>query len=164
MTEKTLLIPLMAALLMVTGACSSIDCPVQNTVKMMYVLKKADAKPDTLKDTLNILSRRADGTDTLLLNRGVDQTQFSLNTGYANPEDTLIMLFSNGTYKATDTVWVKKENIPHFESVDCSPHFFHTITAVRSTHNRIDSIGINNRSVTYDPTTEHFYLYLHARN
>jgi len=61
-----------------------------------------------------------------------------------------------------DTVWIKKENYPHFESVDCSAAFFHKITDVRSTHNGIDSITINKRDVNYDAKTEHFHIYLKA--
>ena len=58
-----------------------------------------------------------------------------------------------------DTVWVKKDDYPSFESVDCSAVFFHTLTGVRYTRNYIDSIVIKNPSVTYDPNTVHFYFY-----
>ena len=145
-------------------ACSSIDCPLQNTVRTLYVLKKPNAEPDTLKDTLSIYTLRADGTDTLLLNAGIKLSTLSLPIGYANPEDTLVFYFRNDTFLALDTVWLRKDNYPHFESVDCNASFFHDITAVRSTHNAIDSIVINNPSVTYDPETEHFHLYLKSRH
>ena len=145
-------------------ACSSIDCPVQNTVRTLYVLKKQNADPDTLKDTLYIATLRADGSDTILLNAAIGLSTLSLPIGYSNPEDTLLFLFRNEPFWAIDTVWVKKENYPHFESVDCSATFFHNIIAVRSTHNAIDSIAINNPSVTYDPETEHFYLYIKSHD
>lgn len=145
-------------------ACSSIDCPVQNTVRTLYVLKKQNAEPDTLKDTLYIFTTRANGSDTLLLNAAINLSTLSLPIGYSNPEDTLIFYFRNDPFQVLDTVWLKKDNFPHFESVDCSASFFHNITAVRSTHNAIDSIVINNPSVTYDPETEHFHLYLKSRN
>jgi hypothetical protein len=57
-----------------------------------------------------------------------------------------------------DTVWIKKDDIPHFESVDCNPAFFHTITDVRYSRNYIDSLVLLNRSVTYDQETVHFRL------
>ena len=145
-------------------ACSSIDCPVQNTVRTLYVLKKQNAEPDTLKDTLFILTLRADGSDTLLLNAAIKLSTFSLPIGYSNPEDTLVFYFRNNTFQALDTVWLKKENYPHFESVDCNASFFHSITDVRTTHHAIDSIVINNPSVTYDPETEHLHLYLKSRD
>ncbi len=152
---------LLVAVLM--SACSSIDCPVKNTVRTYYSLKAPGAAVDTLKDTLSITSHRADGTDTVLLNRAINIVSFSLHVGYSNPEDTLFFRFSNGSYVVVDTVWVKKDHYPHFESVDCNASFFHNITAVRSTQHAIDSIRINNPSVTYDSSPEHFHLYLKKR-
>ena len=58
----------------VISACSSIDCPVQNTVATHYTLMKADGTADTLRDTMYIYSTRRDGTDTLLLNAGIRLT------------------------------------------------------------------------------------------
>ena len=152
------------AIVLAVGSCTSIDCPVQNTVRTYYALQKPNEKTDTLKDTLNIRSARVNGTDTLLLNSCYGKTIFSLPIGSANPEDTLYFRFSNHPFLAVDTVWIKKENIPHFESVDCSASFFHNITAVRSTHHAIDSININTPLVDYDPKTVHFHLYLQSHD
>ena len=161
MTRRLLIVlGLVAALV----ACTSIDCPVQNTVRTLYAFRNADGKADTLKDTMMVVSARINRTDTTLLKWSTGVMQFSLPIGYANPEDTLYFVFQNGSFRAIDTVWIKKENIPHFESVDCSAAFFHELTAVRTTHNAIDSIVIKNPSVTYDPETEHFYLYLKGHN
>lgn len=160
---KHLLFVIMAIAL-VFSACSSINCPLQNTVRTLYVLKKPNAEPDTLKDTLFVFTLRADGSDTVLLNAAVKLSTFALPIGYSNPEDTLVFYFRNNTFRAIDTIRLKKDNYPHFESVDCSASFFHNITAVHSTHNAIDSIVINNPSVTYDPETEHFHLYLKSRD
>lgn len=150
---------LSALLLLLVCACSTIDCPVQNTVRTYYGLYKADQTTDTLKAVMSIYSFRRDG-DSLVLNQGESLTAFSLPIGYSNPEDTLYFEFTLDTETITDTVWIKKENIPHFESVDCSAAFFHRLTAVRCTHGYIDSIGINNSLVDYDANTEHLKLYL----
>jgi len=146
------------------AACTSIDCPVKNVVRTVYTLHKADLSTDTLKDTMIVTTTRLNGTDTTLLASQGGITLFSLPIGYANPEDTLRFVFLNGDFMAVDTVLIKKENIPHFESVDCNASFFHQLTAVRSTHYAIDSIVINNPSVTYDADTEHFHVYLKSRN
>ena len=131
---------------MVLCACSSIDCPVQNTVYTVY------ENLDTLRDTMFVYSYRRDGADTLLFNAGIGLTSFSLPIGYSNPEDTLFfILMSRPDYIAADTVLIKKENIPHFESVDCSASFFHRLRAVRS-------IAIHKDFVDYDATTAHFYI------
>lgn len=145
------------------AACSSIDCPVQNTVAVNYGLYRMDgteAVADTLADTLYIWTIRADGTDTLLMNRGVNLTTFSLPISYQHPEDVLVFLRAaiDGAW-SLDTVWLKKDDIPHFESVDCSAHFFHNLTAVRCTHQGIDSITIDNPSVNYDSSPTHLRIY-----
>ena len=136
--------------LLTLAACTSIDCPLDHLVMTKYALKLPGLTTDTLKDTLNITTRQMDGKDTLLLNKGIGLTNFSVTVSYTNPEDTLCFKFSNVGYFAVDTVWVKKEDTPHFESVDCAAHFFHHLDAVRSTHYGIDTISIDNPSVTYD--------------
>ena len=47
------------------------------------------------------------------------------------------------------------------ESVDCAPKYFHTITNVRSTRNRIDRIVLNEKEVEYDTSAEIFHIYLY---
>lgn len=145
-------------------SCTSIDCPVQNTVYTAYQLKKADGTTDTLKvDTLWIWTQREDGTDTLLLNRlcGATATDFTLPISYTLPEDVLCLAIADtlgGVW--LDTIRIKKDNLPHFESVDCQASYFHKVTAVSSTHHAIDSIAINNSNVNYDASTPHFHLYI----
>ena len=147
-------------------SCTSIDCPVQNLVYTNYALKKADGSTDTLNiDTLWIKTKRADGTDTLLLNAlcGSTATKFSLPISYTQPEDVFItQLTDTSGIPDIDTIRIKKENYPHFESVDCQAAYFHEITSVATTQNIIDSIVINNPHVNYDATTAHFNLYLKA--
>lgn len=145
-------------------ACSTISCPVQNIVAVNYAIHDADGAETKLADTLWVWTPRKDGSDTLLLNRGVGLSSFSLPVSYAHPEDTLVFLVADTLERLTlDTVWLKKDDIPHFESVDCSAHYFHNITAVRSTHRGIDTIIINNPSVTYDQTKTHLYLRFKSR-
>ena len=158
---KKLLFPVLMSLLAI--ACSSIDCPVQNKVESRYALLTPDQKTDTLRDTLSISIHRYGRADTLLLNKAIGVTTLKLHVSYINSEDTLFFKFRNLSYAVDDTVWLKKENIPHFESVDCGAAYFHQLTGVRCTHNVIDSIKINNPTVDYDPQTVHFHLYLKDR-
>lgn len=147
-------------------ACTSIDCPVQNKVAVYYEVKSFEGTTevaDTLNDTLSIWTVRINRTDTLILNRAVNTSAFSLPASYNCPEDTLMLRIANTDSMVwVDTLWLKKDDIPHFESVDCSPHFFHKITAVRSTHNAIDTVIINNPSVTYDPTVVNLHIHFKA--
>lgn len=150
MTRKSI-----AALSFLISSCSSINCPVQNTVLVYYNVCQYDAHgelmADTLTDTLYVWSRRVDGTDTLLMNRGVNLQRFPLQISYQHPEDVLLFYVADTARNWTlDTVWIKKDDIPHFESVDCSAYFFHNLTAVRSTHQGIDTVLIDNSWVTFD--------------
>lgn len=142
------------ALLLSLFSCSSIDCPVQTTVAVKYQIcqyQGSEAVADTLADTLSVWILRSNGKDSLIMNRGVGLTTFSLPVSYQHPEDMLVMLVARKTgVWSVDTVWLQKDDIPHFESVDCPAHFFHQLTAVRSTHNAIDTIAINNPSVSFD--------------
>lgn len=150
----------------VVCACSSIDCPVQNSVYTNYALYKADQQVDTLKDTLSVLTFTASGSDTIIFNRGVGLTSFSLPISYVNPCDTFyfgLKPAGENTEWSTDQVVVSKTNTPRFESVDCQVAYFHTITSVETTHNFIDSIVINNPNVDYDTERKHFKIYFSKR-
>lgn len=153
----------LSAFLLFLAACSTIDCPVQNKVAVNYAVKTIVGGVevnDTLKDTLYVWSTRGDGDDTLLFNSGINISSFSLPISYAHPEDKLVFcLVDTDKVAAIDTVWIKKEDIPHFESVDCSAHFFHRLTAVRSTHKAIDTIFINKANVNYDSSIDHIHIH-----
>lgn len=159
MSLRTL--PLMFAAVLLVTACSSIDCPLNSLVYTQYQLLDGAGKADTLKDTLTISTDRTDGSDSVLLNRSVNTTAFSLPISYAADHDVFFFEIKDTLTKTSvyDTVTVTKTNEPHFESVDCAPSFFHTITAVSHTGHRIDSIVINNPEVNYDTSKKHFRIY-----
>lgn len=166
MNRRTFLsIGLFVVLLIQMVACSSIDCPFMNTVYTTYQLKQGEEQADTLRDTLSVWIHRFDATDSVVLNKAVNVTSFNLPMSYTNPEDSLFFCIVHKGSKESqvfsmilDTVVVRKTNIPHFESVDCSPKYFHEITDVNYTHNGINLIEIKNTSVTYEPKN-HFYIY-----
>ena len=144
--------------LLVMSSCSSIDCPVQNVVSVQYEIRDKAGEALSITDSLSVISERKDG-HYVSLNRLIGKSAFSLPISYAHPEDVLFFCFKDSVKTLVDTVWIKKDDIPHFESVDCSAAFFHELTNVRHTHNAIDSLVIVNTSVTYDVNTVHFYLY-----
>ena len=144
--------------LLVMSSCSSIDCPVQNVVSVQYEIRDKAGEALSITDSLSVISERKDG-QYVSLNRLIGKSAFSLPISYSHPEDVLFFCFKDSVKTLVDTVWIKKDDIPHFESVDCSAAFFHELTNVRHTHNAIDSLVIVNTSVTYDVNTVHFYLY-----
>ena len=138
-------------------ACSSIDCSLNPRVCIVYKLG-GDVTP--LHDSLTISTSRTSLQDTVLINRAVNVDSFLLPVSYNSPADVLYFRRSNSTgWNITDTVIVEKEDIPHFESVDCNPLFFHVIKNVRYTRLGIDSIVINHKNVNYDASKPHLYVY-----
>ena len=140
-------------------ACSTIDCPVENTVSVQYEIRDKAGKELAITDSLSIVSTRQDG-DYVVLNRLSDKSSFSIPISYAYPEDVLFFCFKNldNDSIVVDTVCIEKDDFPHFESVDCNASFFHEITNVQYTRHYIDSLVLLNKSVTYDQTTVHFRL------
>lgn len=138
-----------------TTACSSIECPLNNHV---YYVLTLDG--DTLTDTLTVSTTRRDGNDTVLVNRNINTTQLALPSSYAGETDDFLFDRVSADGKRTvDTVSITKDNKPHFESVDCSPAYFHTLREVRTTHHGIDSISIENENVTYDQSHAHIKIH-----
>lgn len=146
-------------------ACTSIDCPVQTTIQTNYAIMDADGNSLKLEDTLYVWTPRADGKDTLLLNRGVNIKSFALPISGQQPEDTLIFYVVDTLHRATlDTIWVKKDNMPHFESVDCNTYFFHRLIDVRCTHRGIESVSIINSDVDFDISIMHLDIRFKKRD
>ena len=153
------------------ASCSSVDCPIDNIVSVQYEVRDKAGNALPLTDTLSVASTRLDGEIFLLdittllngkyniLNKLTGESTFSLPISHSHPEDILFFCLKDSVKLVVDTVWIKKDDIPHFESVDCSASFFHELTDVRHTHNAIDSLVLVNTSVTYDDKTIHFYLY-----
>lgn len=167
MKSGSKLFTLLFSLFTLLVACSSIDCPVQNSVNTVWMVYDDEQEADTLRDTLTIYTTRHDGADTVLVNRDVNVDSLKLPISYTDPEDTLYFDIRGRRmtedsiyyYIATiDTVYLAKENTPHFESVDCAISYFHTLTEVRYTTNRISSITINKASVNYDASTPNLYI------
>ena len=138
------------------SSCSSIDCPLKHRV---YTAYKLEGSVTLLQDTLSISTPRITGIDSVVINCDVDVDSFSLPISYHGAEDIFFFEVKSKLGKTLDTVKIKKLDYNHFESVDCNPSFFHTITGVEHTHHRIDSIVINNANVTYDASKAHFYIY-----
>lgn len=140
------------------ASCSSIDCPLNNTVYTKYRLA---GTVTTLVDTLTVSTPRLSATDTVLLNKAIAVDSFSLPMSYGQEADILYFDFRpTGGASVIDTVTISKTNEPHFESVDCSPAIFHTLKGVTYTRHKIDSIVVNSANVSYDATKAHFLVYI----
>lgn len=145
------------------SACSTLNCPLNNIV---YVNISMAGKVDTLKDTLTVWTLRADGTDSIIFNKGVNTTSLKLPISYAQDADTWVLSAKDTLTKTTinDTIRISKTNEPHFESVDCGPVFFHELTGISFTNHLLENVTINQQKVDYDATQTHIYIYYGTRD
>lgn len=87
-------------------SCSSIDCPLNNRVHVIYKLQ-GDETP--LSDSLTISTNRINRNDTVLLNHVVNTDSFQIPISYQHPEDVLYFRRSNSTgLNIIDTVIIKR--------------------------------------------------------
>lgn len=141
------------------AACSSTDCPLNNTVSLKANFYYAPTGTLTnVNDTLSVIA--VGKRDTTILNRYIKFNSITLPMSYAQAVDTLLFRFITNYGSATDSVFIAHTNEAHFVSLDCSTAFFHQIKSVSCTHRTpslnfptaIDSILIVNPSVSYDKT------------
>ncbi len=144
-------------LIAIFSACSSSDCPLNNTVYVHANFYKSSTREQTsVTDTLSIIaSGRKDST---LYNRLQNFNTVKLPMGYSASQDTIKFVFRTSAGSVTDTLFIAHTNQVHFESLDCSTTFFHNITALTITHRvptanfptAIDSIVVVKPTVNYD--------------
>ena len=151
-----------AGLMLLAGGCSSIECPLNNTVYTKY---KLAGDVTTLTGTLTVAIKRTSGTDSVLINQDTKVDSLMIPMSYVQAEDELhFQLTTTDGTTVNDTVKVKKTDHPHFESVDCGLNYFHTLTGVTFTRHALDSVVIHHQEVTYDPTPKHLRLYFRTGN
>lgn len=140
---------LILLLLVIIGmsACSSEDCPINNTVagKMLFYNHLDDAV--AINGTLTVSVVRPQG-DSVVLNQKSNATELSFPLSYTHKTDTLIFEYNGGI--AYDSLYISHTNVPTLVSVDCGMAMFHTITAASSTHHVIDTLIIKSPEVNYD--------------
>lgn len=142
----------------VVVSCTSIDCPINNLVRTQFQFSNSAGDSLRLTDSLKVVSTRKDGRDTVIF-KGGQMAKFHVPISNSHPEDKLVFTFFGEGLNIVDTLWIKKDDIPHFESVDCNATYFHHLTDIRHTRNCLDSVVIINPSVTNDEGVVHVYLY-----
>ena len=85
------IIPILMMALGLMAACSTLDCPLNNTVYTKYRLA---GNITTLTDTLTISTNRIEGTDSVLINKDVNVDSFILPMSYSLLEDSLFLCLS----------------------------------------------------------------------
>lgn len=141
------------------GRCSEVDCPLNNVVAVQYGLYYADGTSVTLQDELTVT---AVGTDSILLNRAQGISSFLLPVHSTADKDSIILRFADEEGdEMRDTICVSHTNEAHFEAMDCPLCYFHTLTAITTTHHAVEGVELVNPQVNYD-TQENIRIYLRS--
>ncbi len=128
-------------------SCEGIDCSLNNVVSCYYSFYSSESGSKvSLTDTLTIT---AQGTDSILYNRGVNTSTVDVPMSYFNDADTLTFIIYGEDYYSVSTIYVSKTNTQHFESPDCPTSMFHYITDVTFDSNVIDSVVMVRPEVDY---------------
>ena len=146
------------ALIPLLGACDSIDCSLDNQVLCRMAFYDGQGKAVTLADTLTIT---AQGTDSILWNRGISTSQVELSLSYYQAADTLLLTVTGKDYEMSDRIIIEKENYEHFESLDCPVKMMHRIQRATATNYFIDSVVVVNPEVVYS-NGENIKIYVHT--
>ena len=136
-------------------ACSTTDCPLNNTVMQKCGFYNTDGTALTLSDPLTVTVR-----DSVILNRLTNGTSIRLPMSYNAEADTLVFHYKpvGVVQSVADTVVVTKTNTPHFVSLDCARSMFHNITNVTWSHRvpdvtykyAIQQVVVKNAEVNYE--------------
>ena len=138
-------------------ACDNLSCPLNNTVESVYGFYSSARSGNgpfvagaavSIGDSLTITAL---GADTVLVNRLYNKKSVNLPVSYYGDTDSLLFAFTDADgLVGRDTIWVDKVNQAHLDDPSCPLHYWHTITAVRSTQHLIDTVLINHADVNYD--------------
>lgn len=162
--KSILLSTSLCSLLFSMASCDSFDCPINNVVYGTYGFYVNENGVESAVNVLDTLTVVTAGSDSILVNRIQDVGSVELPVSYSATTDTLVFRFTdiNGLMRE-DSVFIDKENTPHYESPDCPASIFHYVTAVRHTNILIESISIVNPNIDYN-VSENFKIFFHSGN
>lgn len=98
-----------------------------------------------IRDTLDILTITAAGTDSVILNNEENVISLSLPLRYA--VDSTVLVF-HYLFLRYDTVVIRHANTPYFLSMDCGYQMQQALTGTSYTRHVLDSISITNSEVS----------------
>ena len=151
---------LATAMAMIFAGCDSgYECGIEKTSYNRIKFYNIDSNnieseynfPEVLTVSLVI-----NGKDSIVVNHITNASNLQLPMSYTHDCDTLVFSYEND---ATDTLFVKHENIPYFISMECGLAMYHRIQSVTHTDAFIDSVAIINDYGNFD-YNENIKLYL----
>lgn len=169
----SILLALLAVLFI--NACSSIDCDLNSKVACKVQIQDMDGNNVYLTYPTNVVLVHSNGDTTIYINAKAQLSEFDFPLSYQGSDDVIrlevtqsdtLKIKEDGEEKDTvitkifsDNIAINKSNEPWFESVDCAPHYNHTInTAEAISHNFIDHVVINDPYVSNNASKKNLYI------
>lgn len=142
-----------AVMALMLHSCSVQPC-YEETDPVMNTLLLASGTGETAKsDSLRVYTYRE--TDTLRFVNQKGASSFSVPLDPAN-DVSVFMITLNGV---TDTAMIRYYRVPHLVSPECGYTIVSEITGLKTTHNIIDTLIIENQSVNLDGQTNLHLFY-----
>lgn len=155
-----------AAMSIPTSCSEDSDCSIAGRPMLNCTLYKMPAPgvKEIEKDTLDSLTVTAFGTDSIIINNQKDVHKLTLPLRYAS--DSTIFIFHYAYIEDPtfcDTIYIKQNNTPYFESMDCGYSIQQDILGLGHSEIELDSIHILNKQANTDGT-ENLELFYRNRN
>lgn len=157
---RTTVATLIATCAIIFGSCDSgYDCGIEKTsynrIKFYNIDENNIENEYKFPDVLTV-SLVVNGKDSIVVNHLSNAGDLKLPMSYTQECDTIVFSYENN---ATDTLFIKHENIPFFISMECGLAMYHRLLGVTHTNAFIDSVAIINDYVNFD-YNENIKLYL----
>ena len=161
----TLALPIVSAVCI--SACDEEDDCTLATRAMVYcnLYRLNDAGTAYIADTLDVLTVKALGTDSTIVNAQEDVSDLTLPLRYTSETTTLVFHYyetddEDSTYLSgvRDTLWIFHTNTPYFLSMDCGYQMKQYIESVTYSRHQLDSISLTDEEANIYGT-ENLRLY-----
>ena len=130
------------------ASCSEeADCSMNERAMTNCGIYTIDADGFIANDTLDSLTVTAFGTDSIIVNNQKGVNDLTLPLRYT--VDSTILVFRYSRY-TTDTLVIHHTNTPYFLSMDCGYQMLQSVSEIRSSRHRLDSIYISYNEVGID--------------
>lgn len=138
-------------LILAVSACDDSSCILYNSTYCECTFVNSEGMRVTILDTLTIRITRANGEDSILVNRSTRTNDLSLMLSTYKDVDSIYFDFTDSLgVTRHDTLFIAKTNDPHFESPDCGTTYFHDIQSVRASGPFIKGIEVVHPQVYYN--------------
>lgn len=124
------------------ASCSEeADCSMNERPMMNCNIYQLDPYGYAERDTLDVLTITAWGTDSVIINNQQEVLDLTLPLRYTADSTVLVFHYAE---LPTDTVIVRHTNTPYFLSMDCGYQMRQSINSISHTRHWLDSIHITN--------------------